>query len=103
MGFAGGLVPSPSAVVVLVGAAAIGQAWFGVLLVLGYGVGLACTLIMIGLFVVGSGRWLAQRLMSRSEGRRATLTRAALPFGSATIVVLLGLGLVLRSIPGALA
>jgi nickel/cobalt exporter len=103
MGFAGGLVPSPSAVVVLVGAAAIGQAWFGVLLVLGYGVGLACTLIVIGLFVVGSGRWLAHRLMSRTGGRRALFTRAVLPFGSATVVVLLGVGLVLRSIPGALA
>jgi ABC-type nickel/cobalt efflux system permease component RcnA len=103
MGFAGGLVPSPSAVVVLVGAAAIGQAWFGVLLVLGYGVGLACTLIVIGLFVVGSGRVLARRLTSRGGGRRALLARAALPFGSATAVVLLGLGLVARSIPGAFA
>jgi ABC-type nickel/cobalt efflux system permease component RcnA len=103
MGFAGGLVPSPSAVVVLVGAAAIGQAWFGVLLVLGYGLGLACTLIVIGLFVVGSGRVLAQRLTSRAGGRRALLARAALPFGSATAVVLLGVGLVVRSIPGALA
>ena len=103
MGLAGGLVPSPSAVVVLVGAAAIGQAWFGVLLVLGYGVGLACTLIVIGLFVVGSGRVLAQRLTSRTGGRRAVLARAALPFGSATAVVLLGVGLVVRSFPGAFA
>jgi nickel/cobalt transporter (NicO) family protein len=103
MGFAGGLVPSPSAVVVLVGAAAIGQAWFGVLLVLGYGVGLACTLIVIGLFIVGSGRVLARRLTSRGGGRRALLARAALPFGSATAVVVLGVGLVVRSVPGALA
>jgi nickel/cobalt exporter len=103
MGFAGGLVPSPSAVLVLVGAAAIGQAWFGVVLVLGYGVGLACTLILIGLFVVGSGRWLAERLVSRTGGRRMRLTRAALPLGSATVVMLLGLGLVLRSLPGAVA
>jgi ABC-type nickel/cobalt efflux system permease component RcnA len=103
MGFAGGLVPSPSAVLVLVGAAAIGQAWFGAVLVLGYGVGLACTLILIGLFVVGSGRWLAERLTSRAGGRRARFTRTALPFGSATVVVLLGLGLILRSLPGAFA
>ena len=103
MGFAGGMVPSPSAVLVLVGAAAIGQAWFGVVLVLAYGAGLACTLIVIGLFVVGSGKWLAQRLTSRSGGGRLMFARAALPFGSAAFVVLLGLGLVLRSLPGALA
>ena len=96
-------MPSPSAVVVLVGAAAVGKGWFSVLLVLGYGAGLAGTLVMIGLFVVGSGRWLAQRLTSRAGGRRALLARAALPFGSATIVVVLGVGLVLRSLPGALA
>jgi nickel/cobalt exporter len=75
-----------------------------VLLVLGYGVGLACTLVLIGLFVVGSGRWLAQRLTSRTGGgRRTLLARAALPYGSATVVLLLGVGLVLRSLPGALA
>jgi nickel/cobalt transporter (NicO) family protein len=33
MGFAGGLVPSPLALVVLLGAIALGRAWFGVLLV----------------------------------------------------------------------
>ena len=57
LGFAGGLVPSPSAVVVLVGAAALGQAWFGLLLVLAYGVGLALTLTAAGFAVVrlGSG------------------------------------------------
>lgn len=103
MGFAGGLVPSPSAVLVLVGAAAIGQAWFGVVLVLGYGLGLAATLILIGLFVVGSGRWLAERLVSRSGFRPLRITKAALPYGSATAVVVLGLVLILRSIPGTFA
>src|SRR5262245_31433051 len=37
MGFAGGLVPSPSALVVLLGAIALGRTWFGVLLVVAYG------------------------------------------------------------------
>ncbi|GAA2554966.1 hypothetical protein GCM10010398_48450 [Streptomyces fimbriatus] len=44
LGFAGGLVPSPSAVVVLVGAAALGRAWFGLLLVVAYGAGPALVL-----------------------------------------------------------
>src|SRR5205807_5099611 len=34
MGFAGGLVPSPSALVVLLGAIALGRAWFGIVLVI---------------------------------------------------------------------
>jgi hypothetical protein len=33
----------PSAVVVLLGGIALGQAWFGILLVLAYGIGMAAT------------------------------------------------------------
>jgi ABC-type nickel/cobalt efflux system permease component RcnA len=44
MGVAGGLVPSPSALIVLLGATALGRAWFGVVLVVCYGVGMAVTL-----------------------------------------------------------
>ncbi|MFJ7063773.1 nickel transporter, partial [Streptomyces microflavus] len=44
MGIAGGLVPSPSALVVLLGAVALGRTAFGVLLVIGYGLGMAATL-----------------------------------------------------------
>ena len=55
MGFVGGLSPSPSAVVVLLGAAALGRAWFGVLLVLAYGVGMAATLTGVGLALARRG------------------------------------------------
>jgi ABC-type nickel/cobalt efflux system permease component RcnA len=101
MGFAGGLLPSPSAVVVLLGAGALGHAWFGVLLVLAYGIGLALTLTSIGVFITGSGRWLAVRLptMRFRAGRAAT---ALLPAGSAALVMLLGLGLAMRSLTTAL-
>lgn len=91
MGFAGGLLPSPSAIVVLLGAHALGHAWFGVLLVLAYGVGLAATLISIGLLVTGSGRLLARRMPSVRVPR-------LLPAGTASLVVLLGLGLAARSL-----
>ncbi|KAB2347232.1 HoxN/HupN/NixA family nickel/cobalt transporter [Actinomadura rudentiformis] len=103
MGFAGGMVPSPSAVLVLIGAAAIGRAWFGVVLVLAYGVGLALTLILVGLFVMGTGRALASRL-SDSSARPRLLRRVsarALPVATSLAVVLLGLGLMLRSLPTA--
>ncbi|MFF7442090.1 hypothetical protein [Streptomyces sp. NPDC008122] len=44
VGIAGGLVPSPSALVVLLGAVALGRTAFGILLVIGYGLGMATTL-----------------------------------------------------------
>ncbi|WP_018505728.1 hypothetical protein [Parafrankia discariae] len=41
-------MPTASAVVVLLGAVSLGRAWFGVLLVLAYGVGMAATLVGVG-------------------------------------------------------
>jgi ABC-type nickel/cobalt efflux system permease component RcnA len=105
LGFAGGLVPSPSAVVVLVGAAALGQAWFGLLLVVAYGVGLALTLTAAGFAVVrlGSGvNRLLERRPRRSGGAAVALVRRAAPLGSACVVLLLGAGLVLRGAATAL-
>ncbi len=99
LGFAGGLVPSPSAVVVLVGAAALGQAWFGLLLVLAYGVGLALTLTAAGFAVVKLGSGVNRALAGRrrwAEGRVVLLVRRTAPLGSALIVVALGAGLVLK-------
>ncbi|MFF5186976.1 sulfite exporter TauE/SafE family protein [Streptomyces sp. NPDC000345] len=99
LGFAGGMVPSPSAVVVLVGAAALGHAWFGLLLVVAYGVGLALTLTAAGFAVVklGSG---ATRLLDRrprwTSRPVVTLVRRSLPLWSALLVVALGAGLVLK-------
>ena len=55
MGFAGGLVPSPSALVVLLGAIALHRAWFGLILVIAYGVGMAATLTGAGLALAARG------------------------------------------------
>ncbi|MEU8793379.1 sulfite exporter TauE/SafE family protein [Streptomyces sp. NPDC048643] len=99
LGFAGGLVPSPSAVVVLVGAAALGQAWFGLLLVLAYGVGLALTLTAAGFAVVRLGGGMNRALARRprwAEGRVVRVVRRTAPLGSAAVVVVLGAGLVLK-------
>jgi len=106
MGFAGGLVPSPSAVVVLVGAAALGQAWFGLALVLAYGTGLALSLTLVGVLVTGSGQWLARRLRAARSGHAGHWTgrvpATALPVGTAALVMALGVGLALRGLPAAL-
>ncbi|MFJ4471465.1 nickel transporter [Streptomyces sp. NPDC089424] len=99
MGFAGGMVPSPSAVVVLVGAAALGHAWFGLLLVVAYGAGLALTLTAAGFAVVRFGAGVTRALARRprwSANPLAALVRRSAPVGSAFVVVALGAGLVLR-------
>jgi len=105
LGFAGGLVPSPSAVVVLVGAAALGQAWFGLLLVVAYGVGLALTLTAAGFAVVKLGTGMNRVLERRPRWTAhpvATLVRRTAPLGSAFLVVALGVGLVLKGAASAL-
>lgn len=105
LGFAGGLVPSPSAVVVLVGAAALGQAWFGLLLVVAYGVGLALTLTAAGFAVVKLGTGMNRLLDRRPRWTGhpvATLVRRNAPLASAFLVVALGIGLVLKGAASAL-
>ena len=95
MGVAGGLVPSPSALVVLLGAVALGRTWFGVLLVLTYGLGMAATLTAAGLLLVRlSNRW-AGRLAARFSGSRLA---GATPVMTAGLVVVVGLGLATRSL-----
>ncbi|MFF4570195.1 sulfite exporter TauE/SafE family protein [Streptomyces sp. NPDC001410] len=105
LGFAGGLVPSPSAVVVLVGAAALGKAWFGLLLVVAYGAGLALTLTAAGFAVVRLGSGVTRVLDRRPRWTAhpvATLVRRTLPLASALVVVALGAGLVLKGAASAL-
>jgi ABC-type nickel/cobalt efflux system permease component RcnA len=92
LGLAGGLVPSPSAVVVLLGGIALGQAWFGVALVLAYGLGMATTLTGVGL--------LLAHLRTRMDGRLRVPAGSALgrlgrllPAATASVIVLVGLGL----------
>ncbi|MDX2852871.1 nickel transporter [Streptomyces sp. PA03-3a] len=97
LGFAGGLVPSPSAVVVLVGAAALGQAWFGFLLVLAYGAGLAITLTAAGFAVVRLGRLAGKASALRVRGGLFTAARRLAPLATASVVLVLGCGLVLRA------
>ncbi len=90
MGFAGGLAPSPSAVVVLLGAAALGRAWYGVLLVLAFGIGLAATLTGIGFALA---RW-GERLHGFGSGRFRTLILDRLPAVTSVTVLAVGLGMV---------
>ena len=95
MGVAGGLVPSPSALLVLLSATALGRAWFGVLLVIAYGLGMAVTLTVAGLVILRARAVLERHDWSLGRGRRLV---ALIPLATAAVVVLVGLGLVLRGL-----
>ena len=95
MGVAGGLVPSPSALVVLLGAIGLGHTAFGVLLVAAYGVGMAGTLTAAGLLLIRlRDRW------TRRPHRALTRLAGLIPAGSAALVVCVGLGLAGRAALG---
>jgi nickel/cobalt transporter (NicO) family protein len=100
MGVAGGLVPSPSALIVLLAAIGLGRAIFGVMLVIAYGCGMAATLSGAGLLMLA-----AQRRFVRAQGRlarAAALLPRATPVITAGLVVIVGSGLALRSATGLL-
>ncbi|GAA4607247.1 hypothetical protein GCM10023107_80450 [Actinoplanes octamycinicus] len=101
IGLAGGLVPSPSALVVLLGAIGLGRAGLGVALVIAYGIGMAGTLTAIGLLLVVAQRRLSHLITNgRWPGRLARLTHraaATAPTATAALVVLVGLGIGVRA------
>ncbi|MGH4015459.1 MAG: High-affinity nickel-transporter [Pseudonocardiaceae bacterium] len=100
MGVAAGLVPSPSAMLVLLAAIGLGRTWFGVLLVLGYGIGMAATLTAVGLLLVRLRDRAERRLARARDNRRLTRLVAAAPVLTATLVLIVGLGIVARGLTG---
>jgi ABC-type nickel/cobalt efflux system permease component RcnA len=95
MGLAGGLLPSPSALLVLLGAVALGHAWFGVALVVAFGLGMAATLAVVGLVVMRLRERAELRLRTQPGSWFAPLLRIAPPL-TAVAVVLLGAALAWR-------
>lgn len=92
MGMSAGLIPCPSALVVLLGAIAQHQVALGLLLILAFSAGLAGTLSGLGLAVV----W------TRGFAGRVNFTSplvAALPAASALVIVGVGLLLTFQAIP----
>jgi ABC-type nickel/cobalt efflux system permease component RcnA len=86
LGISGGLLPCPSALVVLLGAIALGRIGFGLVLVLAFSLGLAGTLTAIGFLLVYAGRLLERAPI------RGRVTRL-LPAASALFIALAGVGI----------
>jgi nickel/cobalt exporter len=100
VGLAGGMVPSPSALVVLLGGIALGRAWFGFGLVVAYGIGMAAALMATGLLLVRARsrvEAMAARAASSRRVRLATRAGQVLPTATAALVVVVGAGVLLRA------
>jgi ABC-type nickel/cobalt efflux system permease component RcnA len=97
LGVSGGIVPCPSALVVLVAAISQHRLGLGMALILAFSIGLAATLTAVGLAVLHGGR-LIKRLQPE---RRLFGSRIAgvLPALSATLIVVAGTLITLRAIP----
>jgi ABC-type nickel/cobalt efflux system permease component RcnA len=98
MGFVGGFLPSPSAVVVLLGAIALGRAWFGAVLVIAYGAGMAATLTGAGLLVLHARDALDRRFVGLRSSRLAGMAGRLVPVGTAVVIVGVGAYLSLRGL-----
>ena len=85
LGASAGLIPCPSALVVLLGAVAQHRIGLGLVLIVAFSAGLAATLTGLGLAVVHAGRVLARLPV---PGRLVT----AIPAASAALIVLVGDG-----------
>jgi nickel/cobalt transporter (NicO) family protein len=92
MGAAAGLIPCPSALVVLLGAIAQHEVALGLLLIVAFSIGLAGTLTALGLLVVYARRILPK---ARLDGRLATV----LPAASALAIVAVGFVLTAQAVP----
>jgi len=91
MGLSGGIVPCPSALVVLLSAIALHRIQAGLLFIVAFSLGLASVLVAIGVLVVRAGQWL-----SRFDSHRGTLQ--LLPIASAVLVTIIGCAISLQSL-----
>jgi len=91
LGISGGIVPCPSALVILLTAVAFRRILFGMALVVSFSIGLAVVLIAIGIAMVK-----VRGLASRAD-RSGSLT-SHLPVFSAGVIMILGLSIAVKSL-----
>jgi nickel/cobalt transporter (NicO) family protein len=92
IGIAAGIVPCPTALVVLLAAISLHRIGYGLVLIVAFSLGLAATVTGIGLVAVTAKRAFGRLSF---EGR---LVRA-LPAASAFVVIALGLAMTVRALP----
>ena len=97
LGLSGGLVPSASALILLLGSIAAGRVGYGLVLVVGFGLGMAVVLAGVGLVLVHARAFVERRFSGgpMSVARFGRLDRVVVPVQVATagLVVVLGIAL----------
>ncbi len=96
LGLAGGLIPSISALIILLGTIATGHAAFGIILVVCFGLGMGIVLGGIGVLLVRARQWLDRVPRGSGLGRFA----AATPLLAAVVVLTIGLWLTGQAVLG---
>ena len=91
LGISGGLVPCPSAMVLLLAAVALNKTAYGMLLVVAFSVGLAITLTAVGLVFL----YARNRFHKPRQGARWP---QLLPILSAGVITVLGIGLCIAAV-----
>ena len=90
LGISGGLLPCPSALVVMLSAISLGRVGFGLLLIVAFSLGLAGVLTGVGILFVHGGRWFSR--LSRRQGLiRVGPSLRFVPILSALVVTTAGL------------
>ena len=98
LGISSGIIPCPSALVVLLAAVSLHRVVFGILLIVAFSVGLAAALTGIGLALAG-GLPLLVRAHGLRDRPRFGRSMQFVPVASALVVTIAGLGLTLQAIP----
>jgi nickel/cobalt exporter len=92
VGISGGLLPCPSALVVLIAAISLHRVAFGLLLIVAFSLGLALSITGVGLVAVAAKRVFAR---ARFDG----LVLRALPAVSAAVILLAGVLMTVHALP----
>jgi len=91
LGISGGLLPCPSALVLLLTAVSLNRAALGIVLVVAFSLGLAGVLTAVGLLFV-QGSWLVQRQLRLGAWGRI------LPAAGAVVILVIGLWLIVDAV-----
>jgi nickel/cobalt exporter len=92
IGVSGGLLPCPTALVVLLAAISLHRVGYGLLLIVAFSVGLAATIAGIGLLAV-----TARRVFNRMSFQGPVIR--LLPAASAVVIIALGIAMTVRALP----
>jgi ABC-type nickel/cobalt efflux system permease component RcnA len=98
LGITGGLIPCPTALVVLLSALSLHRVAFGMLLIVAYSVGLAIVLSGIGI-ALASGTAIVSRLRPALSLRGLRRGASLIPVASAVVVAIAGIALTAQALP----